>query len=65
MDLVSDVQGFASAAVVVGSQDGNGTSCEYDWANKYLGECVNTPTQLAGLILGLGSILCWIVAQTP
>eukprot|EP01147_Barroeca_monosierra_P008101 gene8101-10107_t len=40
-------------------------SCKYPWADKYLGECVNTELQLAGLILGLSSILFWMVAQTP
>ncbi|EGD76265.1 hypothetical protein PTSG_00968 [Salpingoeca rosetta] len=51
------------AASLVGSS--NSSSCEYQWADKYLGECVHNERQLAGLILGLSSILCWMVAQTP
>eukprot|EP00045_Choanoeca_perplexa_P010572 m.107904 g.107904 ORF g.107904 m.107904 type:complete len:343 (+) comp15323_c0_seq4:105-1133(+) len=37
----------------------------YQWANKYLGECVKDDKQLVGMILGLLSILCWLVAQSP
>lgn len=48
-------------------QSNSSSSCDtpYEWANKYLGECVTTPTQLAGLFFGLFSILCWVFAQAP
>ncbi|EDQ86881.1 uncharacterized protein MONBRDRAFT_33670 [Monosiga brevicollis MX1] len=41
------------------------TTSNYMWANNYFSECVHNDKQLAGLIFGLLSILCWIVAQGP
>eukprot|EP00730_Choanoeca_flexa_P006598 TRINITY_DN12184_c0_g1_i1.p2 TRINITY_DN12184_c0_g1~~TRINITY_DN12184_c0_g1_i1.p2 ORF type:complete len:297 (+),score=46.64 TRINITY_DN12184_c0_g1_i1:5175-6065(+) len=38
---------------------------QYQWANQYLGECVKNDVQLTGMLLGLLSILCWMVAQSP
>eukprot|EP00049_Salpingoeca_infusionum_P018168 m.356028 g.356028 ORF g.356028 m.356028 type:complete len:338 (+) comp17424_c0_seq1:434-1447(+) len=43
----------------------NSSNCTYPWTQKYLGECACDKMQLAGLIIGLSSILCWMVAQTP
>ena len=47
----------------------NNTTCvtepRYEWANTYLGECVKNDLQLIGLFLGLLSMACWLVAQSP
>lgn len=48
---------------------GNHTSCQapeqYQWAMKYLGQCVLNDMQMVGMCLGLFSILCWLLAQAP
>jgi hypothetical protein len=37
----------------------------YPWANTYFGYCIHKEEQLASLILGLLSIVCWLIAQFP
>jgi hypothetical protein len=57
-----------AVAALRASGSGDNANCNgtaYPWANKYLGECVMDGKQLAALILGLSSILFWMVAQGP
>ena len=36
-----------------------------DWVYKYFGECVMNVRQWFAFIIGMLSIVCWLVAQVP
>jgi hypothetical protein len=35
------------------------------WIQDFLGECAETPVQVAGVVVALISIAVWIFAQAP
>ena len=51
-----------------GSTSGNVTCVEpeyYLWVYNVFHECVYNPKEEVGFVLGLVSILCWIIATLP
>lgn len=51
--------------LALGNATGDCVHSKYPWTEKYLGECTENDKQFIGMLLGLTSILCWLVAQLP